>query len=85
MIGISITTTDSNHEKLFSVMDSIFNDVTRKAARGECQWICSDCCCSFDDGMPDVCVHGYARCTEIIQRDKAIAQSKVDNCGRDLS
>ena len=85
MIGIHISTMGNNPEKLFSVMDSIFNDMTEKAARGECAWICSDCCCSFDDGMPDVCVHGDARCTEIIQRDKAAAQSAVDNCGRDLS
>lgn len=43
---------------------------TQQAARGECGWICSDCCSSFPNGMPDACDHGHQRCTEIIQRDK---------------
>lgn len=85
MIGIHISTMGNNPEKLFSVMDSIFSDMTRKAALGECAWCCSDCCSFFADGMPDKCPHNCQRCTDIIQRDKAIAQSKVDNCGRDLS
>lgn len=41
-----------------------------RAARGECGWICSDCCCEFPKGMPDACLHGHQQCTEIIQRDK---------------
>ena len=68
-----------NTEKLFAAMNSIFNEFTDRAARGECQWICSDCCCSFDDGMPDVCVHGDARCTEIIKRDKAASKTIKSN------
>lgn len=43
---------------------------TMQAARGECDWICSDCCVSFPGGMPDECPHGDVRCTKIIQRDK---------------
>lgn len=72
MTGIFVSTC-SDTEKLFSVMNSIFNEFTDRAARGECAWICSDCCCSFDDGMPDSCPHGDKRCTDIIQRDKTAA------------
>jgi hypothetical protein len=43
---------------------------TARAARGECGWICSDCCCSDPNGMPDKCFHGIQRCTNIITRDK---------------
>jgi hypothetical protein len=46
---------------------------TGQAARGECEWICSDCCCSEPKGMPDVCFHGHEACTAIIQRDKRAA------------
>ena len=31
---------------------------TARAARGECGWICADCCSTFPEGMPDQCVHG---------------------------
>jgi hypothetical protein len=46
---------------------------TFQAARGECSWICSDCCITCPSGMPDECVHGQQRCTDIIKRDKADA------------
>lgn len=59
------------------VMDKAMNDWTDKAARWECAWVCSDCCCSFPEGMPDECAHGHQKCTDIIQRDKAIARSEV--------
>lgn len=59
------------------VPDSFFNDLnkatvewTMRAARGECGWICSDCCVSSSEGMPDGCFHGNDWCTAIIQRDK---------------
>lgn len=58
-------------------MDKAMNDWTDKAARGECGWICSDCCCSFPEGMPDECAHGHQKCTDIIQRDKAMARGEV--------
>lgn len=85
MLGIFIAASDSQPEKLFSVMDSIFRTMTEKAALGECAWCCSDCCTYFPDGMPDKCPHNCQRCTDIIQRDKVEAQSKVDDCGRALS
>jgi hypothetical protein len=53
--------------------DSTMHNWTNKAARGQCGWICADCCASFPEGMPDACPHGHTRCTEIIQRDKAAA------------
>jgi hypothetical protein len=43
---------------------------TDQAARGECGWICADCCQSECKGMPDECLVGDERCTLIIQRDK---------------
>jgi hypothetical protein len=46
---------------------------TEQAARGECGWTCSDCCCSDSRGMPDACFHGHQRCTDIIARDKGRA------------
>lgn len=51
-------------------MSQAMRDHTDRAARGECGWICSDCCCVFPKGMPDECQHGNQWCTEIIQRDK---------------
>ncbi|WP_038995129.1 hypothetical protein [Pseudomonas putida] len=51
-------------------MNKDMRDWTDQAARGECGWICSDCCCSDPKGMPDACFHGHAACTAIIQRDK---------------
>lgn len=51
-------------------MNKATRDWTAQAARGECGWICSDCCMSDPKGMPDECFHKNQRCTEIIQRDK---------------
>ena len=45
-------------------------DWTQRAARGECGWICSDCCLTFSQVMPDQCGVDDPRCTEIIARDK---------------
>lgn len=52
---------------------------TNKAARGECPWVCADCSCSFQDGMPCECIHGDERCTRIIERDKqrALEQGRI--------
>lgn len=79
MLGVFVAASDSQPEKLFSAMDSIFRDMTEKAARGECAWCCSDCCSFFAEGMPDKCPHNCQQCTDIIQRDKAAAQLKVTN------
>ena len=54
-------------------MNQATREWTSQAARGECGWICSDCCCSDPNGMPDECFHGHDACTAIIQRDKALA------------
>lgn len=53
--------------------DSIddLNKTTRewevRASKGECAWICSDCCVTFPDGMPKKCEHGHEGCTKIIE------------------
>lgn len=71
MTGIFIADMNSpDFGKTLEAMDKITNEWTERAARGECGWICSDCCGSFPDGMPDTCAHGIQRCTEIIARDK---------------
>lgn len=54
-------------------MNKETQDWTARAARGECGWICADCCISDPKGMPDECFHINPRCTEIIQRDKRAA------------
>lgn len=51
-------------------MNADTRDWTDRAARGECGWICADCCCTFPKGMPDECCVGHAFCNQLIQRDK---------------
>lgn len=71
MTGIFIADMNSpDFSKTLEAMDKATNEWTERAARGECGWICSDCCVSFPDGMPDACAHGVQRCTDIITRDK---------------
>lgn len=72
MIGVHITNGDPSKETM-SAMDKLYNDWNAKAARGECEWICSDCCTPFPDGMPDEFCYGHKSCTDIIKRDKAAA------------
>lgn len=80
MEGIFITTaTGKALEDQISLMDKLTNDWTMRAARGECSWICADCCCTFPDGMPDACEHGHQGCTDIITRDKADARKQGAN------
>jgi hypothetical protein len=57
-------------EATFKAMDKFMDEWTNKAARGECGWVCPDCCSSWPDGMPDACDHGHESCTKLIQRDK---------------
>jgi hypothetical protein len=59
-----------------SEMDKTTREWTMRAARGECGWICSDCCSSDDKGMPDACFHGSQWCTDIIKRDKLLAMKE---------
>ncbi len=61
----------------FAEMDKATNEWEMRAARGECAWVCADCCSTFLDGMPDACDHGIQRCTDIIQRDKKKAKEKT--------
>jgi len=56
-------------------MNKSMREWTADAARGECAWACSDCCCGDDKGMPEACFHGHEACTQIIQRDKHRAMS----------
>ena len=55
--------------KFLDDLNKATQDWTMRAARGECEWICSDCC-SSESGMPDECFHGNQWCTDIIKRDK---------------
>lgn len=59
-----------------SAMDKATREWTLQAARGECGWVCSDCCYSWPEGMPDKCPHGLVACTSIIKRDKMRAMSE---------
>ena len=59
--------------KTIDQMNQAMTAWTFQAERGECSWICSDCCASFPAGMPDECAHDNQKCTEIIKRDKADA------------
>ena len=74
MTGIFIADVNGpDFSKTLEAMNKVTNEWTMQAARGECAWICSDCCISFPDGMPDACVHGSQWCTDIIARDKVDA------------
>ena len=80
MEGIFITTaTGAALEDQISLMDKLTSEWTMRAARGECAWICSDCCMSFPGGIPDVCGHDSQRCTDIIARDKADALAQKED------
>lgn len=66
-----ISQIDKSFDKTLESLNEAMRDWTRKAARGECAWICADCCCTVADGMPNECIHGNQQCTDIITRDKA--------------
>lgn len=75
MIGF-VFTGEGDFDKAIAAMDKLTRDWEMRAARGECAWVCADCCCTFPKGMPDACEHGHQSCTEIIQRDKRVAAEK---------
>ena len=84
MTGIFISTSGATVGETIEAMNTITREWTDQAARGECGWICSDCCISFPEGMPDECPHGHQKCTDIIKRDKADAMTpnaKVSGAG----
>jgi hypothetical protein len=68
MFGIFIINKDD--KEALADLNKATRDWEMRAARGECGWICADCCASFSNGMPDACTHGHQSCTDIIQRDK---------------
>jgi hypothetical protein len=49
---------------------------TDAASRGETQWICSDCGATFSAGMPDKCAYGHEWCTNLLTRDKLLANGQ---------
>lgn len=63
-------------ENFMSALNKTTRDWEMRAARGECGWICADCCSSAPDGMPDECLHGLQWCTDIIRRDKRAAHEQ---------
>ena len=74
MTGIFIAPADESLGETIEAMNKATQEWETRAARGECGWICSDCCCNFPDGMPDACPHGHQRCTDILMRDKTEAR-----------
>ena len=68
--GIIIAPADESLAETIAKMDKIMQEWTMSAARGECAWVCADCCCTFPKGMPDACTHGHQNCSDIIKRDK---------------
>lgn len=85
MLSIKITTVEADtpqqiQEELkdvFASMDESLRAWTRRAARGECGWVCSDCCGTHNAGMPDKCLHGQQFCTDINQRDRRNAWEEI--------
>lgn len=76
---IKITVVDEKDlDKHIEGMNASMRQWTDQSARGECGWICADCCCSDPKGMPDECFHGHQRCTDIIRRDKLRAGIGID-------
>lgn len=74
MNGFFVAPIEGDLAETINEIDRLTNEWTAKAARGECAWICSDCCCTFSEGMPNECAHGHQSCTDIIQRDKENAR-----------
>lgn len=75
--GVFIASADENLAATIDTMNKLTQEWTMRAARGECSWVCSDCCMTFPAGMPDACAHGQQVCTDIITRDKAEAAVAV--------
>lgn len=73
-----IISTGEPSEATFAQMNAATNNWTARAARGECGWMCSDCCQSFPNGMPDECCYGHQSCTDIIARDKRAASQVTE-------
>lgn len=61
---------------LLEQLDEATNAWFMAAARGECGWICPDCCMSDPKGMPTVCLCNpdMESCNKILARDHAEAR-----------
>lgn len=78
MVGIFFTSANGKAlDEQISAMDKATQEWTMRAARGECAWVCADCCFTFHEGMPDACEHGHQGRTNIIKRDKAAARAQA--------
>jgi hypothetical protein len=64
-------------KEVIEVMDKLTKDWTMRAAKGECAWVCADCCASFPEGMPDECLYDNERCNRILKRDKDEANNGI--------
>lgn len=71
IVSYSKTKDDLNHQ--IEMMNKLTKAWEMRAARGECSWVCGDCCVSFVEGMPNACVHGHQSCTDIIESYKIAA------------
>lgn len=65
---------DQKLDSTFKEIDAALKDWEHRAARGECLWICADCCVTFPKGMPEACIHDIQECTDIIRSHKKEAQ-----------
>lgn len=74
--GVFVMSAAKVDDAVLDTLNKQFDSWTMRAARGECSWICSDCCVTFPSGMPDACEHGHQGCTDIIKRDKACAAAE---------
>lgn len=72
----SVTIHEGDLGVIIGGMNASMREWTAKAARGECEWLCSDCLLGDPKGMPDECLCGHQSCTEIIQRDKREAMQE---------
>lgn len=77
MPGVFIALVDDKLPEVVDSMNKATVEWEMRAARGECSWVCGDCCVTFPAGMPDACAHGIKRCTDIIKRDKIAAGVKA--------
>lgn len=64
-------------QSVISAMDKMTNDWFSAAARGECGWICPDCCMSDHKGMPAFCMCGSPGCDRLLVRD--LLEGNKDN------
>lgn len=60
-------------DEAIKTADATTNAAFETAARGECQWVCPDCCTVFPEGIPNECPHGHQNCTAWMDREKAAA------------